>query len=59
MELQYAYLWCSFADLTMVFDPERSLKVEKTIIIADTIKVINQIRSENGQLHHDKHQLEV
>jgi hypothetical protein len=43
----------------MVLDPERSLKAEKTIIIADTIKVITQIRTENGQLHHEKLQLEV
>ena len=50
---------CSFADLTMVLDPERSLKAEKTVIIADTIKHINQIRNENGRLQHDVHQLEV
>ena len=43
----------------MVLDPERSLKVEKTVIIADTIKHINHIRSENGRLQHDMHQLEV
>lgn len=43
----------------MALDPERSLKAEKTAVIADTIKVLGSIRSENDQLRHEKEELTV
>ena len=49
----------SFVDLSMALDPDRSLKAEKTTVIADTIKVLGQIRAENGHLRHEKDQLQV
>ena len=43
----------------MVLDYEPSRKAEKPVVIADTIKVINQIHAENERLQHDVHQLKV
>lgn len=43
----------------MALNPESSLRAEKTTVIADTIKVLGQIRSENGQLQDEKRQLQV
>ena len=43
----------------MALDPDRSLKAEKTTVIADTIRVLGQIPAENGHLRHEKDQLQV
>ncbi|KAL3155111.1 hypothetical protein ABBQ38_011169 [Trebouxia sp. C0009 RCD-2024] len=41
---------CSFAELSKALDPRKDVKTDKTSIVADAIRVVTQLRAENGQL---------
>eukprot|EP00891_Asterochloris_glomerata_P009225 jgi/Astpho2/9225/Aster-07182 len=40
----------SFTELSKALDPSKAVKSDKTNIIADAIRVVTQLRAENGQL---------
>ncbi|KAL0025957.1 hypothetical protein WJX77_007466 [Trebouxia sp. C0004] len=40
----------SFAELSKALDPRKDVKTDKTSIVADAIRVVTQLRAENGQL---------
>ena len=48
--LTRAKLHCSFAELSKALDPRKDVKTDKTSIVADAIRVVTQLRAENGQL---------
>ena len=50
---------CSFNELTRTLDHEKPMKAEKTVIIAETIKVLVSLRAENGQFRQHNKLLEV
>ena len=49
----------SFTELSKVMDPGKAVKSDKTSIIADAIRVVTQLRAENGQLRQLNKFLEV
>lgn len=50
---------CSFAELSKALDPRKDVKTDKTSIVADAIRVVTQLRAENGQLKQLNKFLEV
>lgn len=52
-------LRCSFAELSKALDPRKDVKTDKTSIVADAIRVVTQLRAENGQLKQLNKFLEV
>ena len=50
---------CSFTELSKALDPSKAVKTDKTNIIADAIRVVTQLRAENGQLRQLNKFLEV
>ena len=50
---------CSFAELSRALDPRKDVKTDKTSIVADAIRVVTQLRAENGQLKQLNKFLEV
>ena len=51
--------FCSFTELSKALDPSKAVKSDKTNIIADAIRVVTQLRAENGQLRQLNKFLEV
>jgi hypothetical protein len=49
----------SFMELSHVLDPGKQAKPDKTTIISDAIKLVVQLRAENGQLKQLNKFLEV
>ena len=49
----------SFAELSKALDPRKDVKTDKTSIVADAIRVVTQLRAENGQLKQLNKFLEV
>ena len=41
---------CSFAELSKVLEPGKAAKSDKGSIITDAIRIVTQLRAENGQL---------
>ncbi len=52
-------LLCSFAELSKVLEPGKAAKTDKSSIITDAIRVVTQLRAENGQLRQLNKFLEV
>ena len=50
---------CSFADLAKVLEPGKASKTDKAHIISDAIRIVTQLRGENGQLRQLNKFLEV
>ena len=49
----------SFAELSKVLEPGKAAKTDKSSIITDAIRVVTQLRAENGQLRQLNKFLEV
>ena len=56
---QHPICSCSFTELSKALDPSKAVKSDKTNIIADAIRVVTQLRAENGQLRQLNKFLEV
>lgn len=52
-------LFCSFAELSKVLEPGKAAKTDKSSIITDAIRIVTQLRAENGQLRQLNKFLEV
>ena len=50
---------CSFAELSKVLEPGKAAKTDKSSIITDAIRIVTQLRAENGQLRQLNKFLEV
>jgi hypothetical protein len=49
----------SFAELSKVLEPGKAAKTDKSSIITDAIRIVTQLRAENGQLRQLNKFLEV
>ena len=49
----------SFQELAKVLEPGKAAKTDKTSTIADAIRIVTQLRAENGQLRQLNKFLEV
>ena len=49
----------SFLELSKVLEPGKAVKTDKTSTIADAIRIVTQLRAENGQLRQLNKFLEV
>lgn len=58
-DIENLTLLCSFAELSKVLEPGKAAKTDKSSIITDAIRVVTQLRAENGQLRQLNKFLEV